>query len=162
MNITVIGTGGWGTALAVLLHGNGQRVTLWGRLSEEVEPILTARENRLFLPGVKVPAEILVTLDTQAALRGAELVVLAVPSHGMRPICQQLRNFLPATAALVHVAKGIENETGARMSEVISAELPQNRVVVLSGPSHAEEVGRGIPSAVVVASRDVAATALAQ
>ena len=154
MNITVIGTGGWGTALAVLLNGNGHRVILWGRLPEEVEPILTTRENKLFLPGVKVPPSILVTLDTAAALRAAELVVLAVPSHGMRPICRQLREFLPAGAALVHVAKGIENETGARMSEVIAAELPQNHVVVLSGPSHAEEVGRGIPTAVVVASRE--------
>ncbi len=162
MNITVIGTGGWGTALVVLLHGNGHRVTLWGRLPEEVEPILAIRENRLFLPGVPVPSAILVTLDTAAALREAELVVLAVPSHGMRSICQQLRDFLPATAALVHVAKGIENETGARMSEVIAAELPQNRVVVLSGPSHAEEVGRGIPTAVVVASRDTGAATLTQ
>jgi len=155
MNITVIGTGGWGTALAVLLHGNGQHVTLWGRLSEEVEPILATRENRLFLPGVPVPAEILVTLETAAALRAAELVVLAVPSHGMRPICRQLREFLPASAALVHVAKGIENETGARMSEVIAAEL-QRDVIVLSGPSHAEEVGRGVPTAVVVAGRNAA------
>lgn len=162
MNITVIGTGGWGTALAVLLHGNGHRVTLWGRLPEEVAPILATRENKLFLPGVQVPSAILVTLDTAAALRAAEMVVLAVPSHGMRPICRQLREFLPAASALVHVAKGIENETGARMSEVIAAELPQNRVVVLSGPSHAEEVGRGIPTAVVVAAREAGPAAVAQ
>ena len=162
MNITVIGTGGWGTALAVLLHGNGQAVTLWGRLPEEVDPILTDRENKLFLPGVKVPAEIQVTLDTAAALRAAELVVLAVPSHGMRPICRQVREFVPATALVVHVAKGIENETGARMSEVIAAELPKNCVGVLSGPSHAEEVGRGIPTAVVVASSHAELASVAQ
>jgi len=162
MNITVIGTGGWGTALAVLLHGNGHAVTLWGRLSEEVEPILATRENRLFLPGVKVPETIQVTLDTAAALRIAELVVLAVPSHGMRPICRQLREFVPPAAKLVHVAKGIENETGARMSEVIAAELPQNQIGVLSGPSHAEEVGRGIPTAVVVASADAGLATVAQ
>ena len=162
MNITVIGTGGWGTALAVLLNGNGQAVTLWGRLPEEVDPILANRENKLFLPGVKVPAEILVTLDTAAALRSAELVVLAVPSHGMRPICRQVREFVPAAAMLVHVAKGIENETGARMSEVIAAELPQNHVGVLSGPSHAEEVGRGIPTAVVVASSHSGLATVAQ
>lgn len=162
MNITVIGTGGWGTALAVLLHGNGHHVTLWGRLPEEVEPILATRENRLFLPGVPVPPAILVTLDTAAALRAAELVVLAVPSHGMRPICRKLREFMPAAATVVHVVKGIENETGARMSEVIAAELPPNCVVVLSGPSHAEEVGRGIPTAVVVASRDDGQAAVVQ
>ena len=156
MNITVIGTGGWGTALAVLLHGNGHRVTLWGRLPEEVDPILAHRENKTFLPGVKIPDAVQVTLDTKTALRQAEMAVFAVPSHGMRPICRQVREYLPANAALVHVAKGIENETGARMSEVIAEELKTDRVVVLSGPSHAEEVGRGIPTAVVVAGRDAA------
>ena len=153
MNVTVIGTGGWGTALAVLLHGNGQKVALWGRLKEEVDPILAAGENKAFLPGVKIPREITVTLDAKSALRGSELIVLAVPSHGMRPICKQLREFIPQGATLVHVAKGIENETGARMSEVIAEVLGTDRVVVLSGPSHAEEVGRGIPTAVVVASQ---------
>lgn len=150
MNVTVIGTGGWGTALAVLLHSNKHRVTLWGRLPEEVNPILADRENKAFLPGVKIPGEINVTLDTPAALRGAELVVLAVPSHGMRPICRQVRESLPAGATLVHVAKGLETDTGARMSEVIAAELKRD-AIVLSGPSHAEEVARGIPTAVVVA-----------
>lgn len=162
MKIAVIGTGGWGTALAVLLHGNGHNVTLWGRLPEEVDPILAARENKAFLPGVKIPREILVTLDAKAALRDAELVVLAVPSHGMRPICRQLREFLPLQAPLVSVAKGIENETGARMSEVIAAELKTDRIIALSGPSHAEEVGRGIPTAVVVASTDAGLGATAQ
>jgi glycerol-3-phosphate dehydrogenase (NAD(P)+) len=125
-------------------------VTLWGRLQEEVEPILVYRENKTLLPGVKIPEAITATLDTHAALRNAELVVLAVPSHGMRPICRQLKDFLPPDAILVHVAKGIENETGARMSEIIAAEL-EREAVVLSGPSHAEEVGRGVPTAVVVA-----------
>jgi glycerol-3-phosphate dehydrogenase (NAD(P)+) len=155
MNIAVIGTGGWGTALAVLLHGNSHRVALWGRLAEEVEPILAARENREFLPGVEIPREILVTLDAGSALRGAELVVLAVPSHGMRPICGQLKPFLPPGVPLINVAKGIENETGAHMSEVIAEVLNTDRIIVLSGPSHAEEVGRGIPTAVVVAAKDV-------
>jgi glycerol-3-phosphate dehydrogenase (NAD(P)+) len=161
MNITVIGTGGWGTALAVLLHGNGHRVTLWGRLAAEVEPILQHRENQIFLPGVKIPEAITVTLDVAAALRGAEMVVLAVPSHGMRAICRQLQPYLPGAATLVHVAKGIEVDTDARMSEVIAAELGRE-AVVLSGPSHAEEVGRGIPTAVVVASRDTAASVRVQ
>lgn len=150
MKVTVIGTGGWGTALAVLLHGNQHQVTLWGRLPEEVEPILAHRENKTFLPGVKISEAIEVTLDTKAALRDAEMVVLAVPSHGMRPICRQLG---ATNAVLVHVAKGIENETGARMSEIIAEELKRD-VVVLSGPSHAEEVGRGVPTAVVVAGKN--------
>ena len=155
MNVTVIGTGGWGTALAVLLHGNHHRVTLWGRIPEEVDPIVAARENKAFLPGVKIPDAVTVTLDDKAALRGAEMVVLAVPSHGMRPICERLRAFIPRDALVVHVAKGIENETGARMSEVVAGVLGHEDCVALSGPSHAEEVGRGIPTAVVVASKDV-------
>lgn len=162
MNITVIGTGGWGTALAVLLHGNGHRVTLWGRLPEEVEPILAYRENKLLLPGVTIPAEIVVTLDPVAALRGAEMVVLAVPSHGMRAICRQVAPHLPVRAILVHVAKGIEQDSDARMSEVIEAELGHGATVVLSGPSHAEEVGRGVPTAVVVAAADAARAAVVQ
>jgi glycerol-3-phosphate dehydrogenase (NAD(P)+) len=162
MNATVIGTGGWGTALAVLLHGNGHRVKLWGRLKEEVEPILEARENKLFLPGVTIPGEIDVTLDSQSALGDAGLVVLAVPSHGMRPICQQLREFMPGGVTLVSVAKGIETETGARMSQIIAEVLRTDRVVVLSGPSHAEEVGRGIPTAVVAASHQSALATVVQ
>jgi len=162
MNVTVIGTGGWGTALAVLLHGNGHKVTLWGRLKEEVEPIVAAGENKAFLPGVKIPREIVLTLDTKAALREAELAVLAVPSHGMRPICQQLRESVRSELPLISVAKGIENETGARMSEVIAEVIPKAGIIVLSGPSHAEEVGRGIPTAVVVASTDQALAVTAQ
>ena len=162
MNVAVIGTGGWGTALAVLLHGNGHKVTLWGRLPEEVEPIIAAGENKAFLPGVKIPREILLTLDAQSALREAALVVLAVPSHGMRPICEKVREFLPPDLPLISVAKGIETETGARMSEVIAQVLKTDRIIALSGPSHAEEVGRGIPTAVVVAAKDHALAATAQ
>jgi glycerol-3-phosphate dehydrogenase (NAD(P)+) len=162
MNVTVIGTGGWGTALAVLLHGNGHNVTLWGRLKEEVEPIIAAGENKMFLPGVKIAKEIVLTLDTKSALRGAELVVLAVPSHGMRPICGSLHDYLPTDVPVVSVAKGIENGTGSRMSEVIAEVLKTKHIVVLSGPSHAEEVGRGIPTAVVVASRQAEHAVLAQ
>ncbi len=156
MKIAVIGAGGWGTALAMLLHGNGHQVTLWGRLEEEVAPILATRENKLFLPGVTIPEQIRVTRDEAVALHGAELVVLAVPSHGMRTICERLKPHLPLSALLVHVAKGIETETDARMSEVIEAILGERALAVLSGPSHAEEVARGIPTAVVVASEDTA------
>ncbi|HUJ71887.1 MAG TPA: NAD(P)H-dependent glycerol-3-phosphate dehydrogenase, partial [Verrucomicrobiae bacterium] len=137
-------------------------VALWGRLKEEVDPIIVAGENKAFLPGVTIPPDILLTLDAKAALRDAELVVLAVPSHGMRPICQKLREFLPAGLPLVSVAKGIENETGARMSEVIAEVLKTDRIIALSGPSHAEEVGRGIPTAVVVAAKDPSLAAIAQ
>jgi glycerol-3-phosphate dehydrogenase (NAD(P)+) len=162
MNVTVIGTGGWGTALAVLLHGNGHNVTLWGRLKEEVDPIIAAGENQTFLPGIKIAKEIVLTLDTKSALHGSELVVLAVPSHGMRPTCEKIHDYLPTDVPVVSVAKGIENGTGSRMSEVIAEVLKTEHIVVLSGPSHAEEVGRGIPTAVVVASRQEQHAAQAQ
>jgi glycerol-3-phosphate dehydrogenase (NAD(P)+) len=161
MKIGVIGTGGWGTALAVLLHDNGHAVTLWGRIPAEVDPIVQDRENRLLLPGVSVPAGITVTME-DAQLCDAELAVLAVPSHGMRPICERLQPVLSSETVLVHVAKGIENDTGLRMSEVISAVLGKRLLGVLSGPSHAEEVGRGVPTAVVAASLDPAVARLAQ
>lgn len=154
MNVTVIGTGGWGTALALLLYRNGHRVTLWGRLPEEVEPILRDRENKRFLPGVPIPPDISITLDMASAMRAADVVVLAVPSHGMRTIARQLRPHLDADCQLVHVAKGIEVGTMARMTEVIAAETGRMDCLVLSGPSHAEEVGRGIPTAVVLAGND--------
>jgi glycerol-3-phosphate dehydrogenase (NAD(P)+) len=102
------------------------------------------------------------TLDAKSALRGTELVVLAVPSHGMRPICEKLRDYLPTDVPVVSVAKGIENGTGARMSEVIAEVLKTEHIVVLSGPSHAEEVGRGIPTAVVAASLQAQHAVLAQ
>jgi glycerol-3-phosphate dehydrogenase (NAD(P)+) len=154
MKIAVIGTGGWGTALAVLLHGNRHEVTLWGRIPAEVDPILRDRENKLLLPGVPVPAGIAVTLD-DAAVAGAELVTLAVPSHGMRSICERLKPVIADAKMLVHVAKGIEVDTDLRMSEVIRDVLGRE-APVLSGPSHAEEVGRGVPAAVVVAGKDAA------
>jgi len=138
--------------LAVLLEGNGHCVTLWGRLPEEVAPILAARENTAFLPGVKVPQTITVTLDEAAALGTADLAVLAVPSHGMRPISERVRPHLRRETVLVHVAKGIETDTGARMSEVIGQVLDRPDCVVLSGPSHAEEVAQGVPTAVVAAT----------
>jgi glycerol-3-phosphate dehydrogenase (NAD(P)+) len=153
MNVTVMGTGGWGTAIAVLLHGNGHKITLWGRLPEEVEPILRDRENKMFLPGVKIPREISITLDTKAALSEAQTVILAVPSHGMRAICEQMAAFATPKMTMVSVAKGIENDSDARMSEIIAEVLKTERIVALSGPSHAEEVGRGVPTAVVAASK---------
>jgi glycerol-3-phosphate dehydrogenase (NAD(P)+) len=152
MKITVVGTGGWGTALALLLHGNGHQVTLWGRMAEEVNPILETRENKLFLPGVPLPQSLTVTMD-MAAATDAELVVMAVPSHGMRAICKMFPKGALDGRIIVSVAKGIENDTAALMSQVIHDELATDKIVVLSGPSHAEEVGRGVPTAVVVASQ---------
>lgn len=162
MNVTVLGTGGWGTALAVLLQRNGHRVTLWGRLAEEVEPIARERENKRFLPGVPLPADIRVTGQMEEAMAEAHVAILAIPSHGMRAIARQLRPHLARDCVVVHVAKGIEVETTARMTQVIAEETGREDCLVLSGPSHAEEVGRGIPTAVVLAGRDAASCAQVQ
>jgi glycerol-3-phosphate dehydrogenase (NAD(P)+) len=155
LKVAVIGAGGWGTALAILLHGNGHEVCLWEFRPEVAEELARTRENRQLLPGVPIPEEILITADLEEAATGAELVVVAVPSHTMREVARRLRP-LPAVsqALVVSATKGIENESLMRMTEVLLAEMPElepRRVVALSGPSHAEEVSRGISTAVVCA-----------
>lgn len=156
MNVSVIGAGGWGTALAIVLSHNKHHVTLWGRDPLLMEVINERRLNADYLPGVQIPDTIAITSDLGEALADAALVILAVPSHGMRAVCEQLRATLHAqrSTTLVNVAKGIENETGMRMSEVIGDVIPDAAVATLSGPSHAEEVARGIPTAVVASSTD--------
>lgn len=164
MNISVIGAGGWGTALAVVLHQNGHRVALWGRDPSLVTRIAERRLNADYLPGVHIPESIVITSDLTASVNAAELAVLATPSHAMRNTCKKLpyATHNPQSTILVSVAKGIENDTGLRMSEVIGAEIPGARVATLSGPSHAEEVARGIPTAIVAASLDADAAAQTQ
>lgn len=164
MNISVIGAGGWGTALAIVLHQNGHHVTLWGRDPSLVKRVAERRLNADYLPGIHIPEAITITGDLPASVNTSEILVLATPSHAMRDTCATLHSALraPQPAAFVNVAKGIENDTGLRMSEVIEAMMPGARVATLSGPSHAEEVARGIPTAIVAASLDPAVAALTQ
>ncbi|MBC7186138.1 MAG: NAD(P)H-dependent glycerol-3-phosphate dehydrogenase [Calditrichaeota bacterium] len=155
MKVAVIGAGGWGTALAILLHGNGHEVRLWEFRPEVAEELARTRENRHLLPGVLIPEQILITADLEKAATEAELVVVAVPSHTMREVARLLRP-LPGMrkALVVSATKGIENDSLMRMTEVLLAEIPElepRRLVALSGPSHAEEVSRGISTAVVCA-----------
>lgn len=154
--IAVLGNGGWGTALALLLHQQGHRVAVWGAFAEEIEQLAASRFNERYLPGVRVPEEVALTSDMNDALRDADIVVMAVPSHVVREVCERSVEHLPAAASVVSVAKGIESESLKRMSEVIEETAQPARLAVLSGPSHAEEVARGIPTAVVAASRDPA------
>ncbi|WP_434075309.1 NAD(P)H-dependent glycerol-3-phosphate dehydrogenase [Moorella naiadis (nom. illeg.)] len=151
--IAVVGAGSWGTALAVLLARKGFRVNLWARRPEQVTALKKLRENRAYLPEVVLPATITLTADLAAAIREVDLVVLSVPSHAVRLMAQELRPLLPAGVIIVNTAKGLELETKKRLSTVL-AEEGLDRVVVLSGPSHAEEVGRGLPTTVVVAAAD--------
>ena len=154
MNITVVGSGGWGTALAVLLHHNGHRVTIWSFSQNEVDYIREHHENAL-LKGVKIPEEIGLTTDI-GAVADKDLVVSAVPSFAVRQTAEKMKPYLSENTILVSVTKGIERDTAKRMSEILE-EVTGRTVAVLSGPTHAEEVGRGIPTGCVVActKRDV-------
>jgi glycerol-3-phosphate dehydrogenase (NAD(P)+) len=161
MVIAVLSDGGWGTALALMLLGNGHTVRLWGPFPEYVSALRRCRENTRFLPGVPLPAELRLEADLGAATSAAELVVLAAPAQYARSLVQALRQTpLSADPLFVNVAKGIEVGSLLRMSELAQEVLAPRRYAVLSGPSHAEEVARGIPTAVVAAAAeaDVART----
>ena len=155
MKVAVVGSGAWGTALSLLLLENGNDVTLWSHSFEESETIKKAKENP-FLKGVPVPDGLKLTADL-GCVREAEVIVLATPSFAVRETARKLAALLSPQAIVVSVIKGIENETSLRMTQVIDEELHgRNTVVALSGPSHAEEVGRRIPTAVVSACSDIA------
>lgn len=147
MKITILGDGGWGTALAVMLHEKGNSVYLWSNFPEYADVLRKRRENIKFLPGVKIPEGIEIGTD----IIEAELTVLAIPSKYMREVCKKVRK----AKCLLSVSKGIETGSLKRMTEVIQEEIPGVPVSVLSGPSHAEEVSRGFPTAVVSASSDI-------
>lgn len=156
MRVAVIGAGGWGTALARLMADREATVNLWVRSPAVYKNIVLKRVNEPYLPGVKLPPAVRPTLDLAEALQGVGLVLLAVPSQGVRTAAAALREHIDPRALLVSAAKGLEERTLLRMSEVLEQELPETiagRIAVISGPNHAEEVSRGIPTAAVVASR---------
>lgn len=153
--IGIIGDGGWGTALAVHLAGLGHSVAVWGAFPEQIQETIARGENVRFLPGVKLDPGIQWTADPGAVCAGAEFVVTAVPSRYLRGVLDRFKGVVPQQAVVVNGAKGFDPETGCRLSRLISEELQCERLAVLSGPSHAEEVARGIPTAVVVAAEDV-------
>ncbi len=152
MDIQIIGAGGWGLALARLLALNHHRVRLWCREEDAPDRLRETRESPAYLPGVRLPEAVEVSREVDP---DCDLAVLAVPSHAMRAVVGRFR--LSPRAIRVSVAKGIENDTLLRMSEVITEMTPGVSVVALSGPSHAEEVGRGLPASVVAAGVDAAA-----
>ncbi|SDH04666.1 NAD(P)H-dependent glycerol-3-phosphate dehydrogenase [Desulfosporosinus hippei] len=148
--IAVYGAGSWGSALAVLLAKAGHQVSLIGRHADEMEEMKRQRENKRYLPGVPLPSGLLPTTDL--TLLKADMVVFSVPSHGVRDAARLVRPYLSEGCIVVNTAKGMEEGTHLRLSQVLIEELPYNPVAVLSGPSHAEEVGRDMPTTVVVAS----------
>jgi glycerol-3-phosphate dehydrogenase (NAD(P)+) len=151
--ISIVGAGSWGTAIAILMANKGFNVKLWVRDKELIERINDTRENAEYLPGAILPNNIVVASDMEYCCSGSETVIIAAPSHAMRDICSQMKDFTMNGQIIVSLAKGIENDTLLRMSQVINEFMPENEVAVVSGPSHAEEVAKGIPTAVVASSK---------
>lgn len=159
--IMILGSGGFGTSLAVLLHKHGYDVTMWSAFQQEIDAIRQYGENKKLLPGIPVDLSINLTSDITEA-ETAKLVIFAVPSHALRAVCQTARGHLRSDAVLINVGKGFEESTQKRLSVVISEEFPENDVVVLSGPSHAEEIARGVPTTIVATSKSREAAELVQ
>jgi glycerol-3-phosphate dehydrogenase (NAD(P)+) len=155
MKVTVLGAGGWGTTLALLLLGNGHDVTLWAYTQEQTDLLREKHENPEFLPGVPLPPNLKIMNDIEASCDRREMIVTAVPTQYLRSVIQKIAHVDLEASIICNVAKGIENSTLMTMSEVLLDVLQHERkenLAVLSGPSHAEEVSRRIPTAVVAAS----------
>lgn len=152
--MAVVGSGSFGTCLSMLLARNGVEVRQWCRGPELAQSMAHKRENTKYLPGIALPLNIWITTSLQDAVQGAEVVIMAVPSQAMRETAEAVRPHLEKGAKVLNVAKGIEHDTFLRMSEVLAQVLgPTFPVATLSGPNHAEEIAKGMPSATVIASR---------
>jgi glycerol-3-phosphate dehydrogenase (NAD(P)+) len=157
MNISVLGAGGWGTTLAILLQQNGHQVTLWEFDRNYAEEIALSRDNHTYLPGIKIPNEIFVTHSLEECCNNKHMIILAVPTQFIRSVLQGIKGYDFKNTTFVSVAKGIEKDTLKTVSHIIRDEIVNitpDQIGVLSGPSHAEEVARKIPTAVVAASHD--------
>ena len=151
--ISIIGAGSWGTALARLLAVNGHDVVMWSIVEDEIRMLQENHEHLTKLPGVKLPDDIVFTTDMECAVKGKDILVLAVPSPYTRSTSRTMAPYVSEGHIIVSVAKGIEESTLKVLADVIKEEIPQADVAVLCGPSHAEEVGRGIPTTVVAGAK---------
>lgn len=151
--VALLGAGAWGVALGVLLAENGNDVTMWTFLQSEAEMLINDRENKISLPGVKIPDSIKITTDLKEASIDKDMIVLATASRFIRTTCAKIKDFVRDNQIIINVAKGIEESTLMTMTDIISDEIPGCDAVVLSGPSHAEEVGRGLPTTCVVGAK---------
>jgi glycerol-3-phosphate dehydrogenase (NAD(P)+) len=157
MKISVLGAGGWGTTLAVLLHQKDNDVTLWEYKSNYAKEMVSTRENKNFLPGIKIPKSINITHSLDDCIKAKEMIIIAIPSQFIRNVLHEIRKSNYGETVFVSVAKGIEKDTLHTVSQIIKHELKdihQSQIGVISGPSHAEEVSRRVPTAVVAASKD--------
>lgn len=149
--VSIIGSGSWGTAIAVMLAENGHEITLWSYLKEESEALAENKENIPFLPGVKIPDGVKYTSDISKCT-DADLIITAVPSHAMRTTAKNLAPFVKKGQIILNISKGLEEGTYYTLSQILKAELPECVIAVMSGPSHAEEVSKQIPTTNVVAA----------
>jgi len=157
MRISVLGAGGWGTTLSILLFYNGHDVTLWEYKRHYAKVLDKTRENKIYLPGIKIPEEIKITHSLEESCDNKHFIVLAIPTQYIRSVLVQMKDFNFRNTTFVNVAKGIEKDSLKTVSQIILDEFKKispSQIGVLSGPSHAEEVSRKIPTAVVAASSD--------
>lgn len=162
MKIGVIGAGSWGIALTSILRKNGHDVIVWSILQDEVDMLIKEREHKSKLPGVLLDNEVRFTTDLETAVKESDVLVLAVPSPFIRSTSKSMKPFVKDGQIIVNVSKGIEESTLMTLSEVIEEEIPNAKVCVMCGPSHAEEVGKGLPTTIVVGSKEKEAAELLQ
>lgn len=153
--ISVIGAGSMGTAVSTLLAKNGHSVCMWSFLKEEVDMINNFREQKDKLPGVIIPETVKCTNDLAESINGAELIVFVIPSQTIRSNAREIAKYVKGNEVFACFSKGLEEGTGKRLTQVITEEIESNAVVAMSGPCHAEELGKGIPSAYVAACNEV-------
>lgn len=154
--LSVIGAGSWGTALAIVLQKNNHDVTVWSVIEDEIKMLNEKREHVDKLPGIKLSEKMIFTTDLEQSIKGMDLIVLAVPSPFIRNTAKNMAPYVGDGQLIVNVSKGIEEDTLMTLPQIIEEEIPQAKVAVLSGPSHAEEVGRGIPTTVVAGAKEKA------
>ena len=155
MKICVISAGSWGSALAYLLAENGHDVNLWFRNEEKAKKAIESGENSEYLPGVGIPDKVNVCWDIRAAADSCDVFVQGAPSKSVREILEKFEPYISRNATIVNIAKGLEESSCKRLSEVIEEVLPGRNVAILSGPTHAEEVAQKIPTAIVASSKDI-------
>lgn len=151
--VCVLGAGSWGTALSIVLANNGNNVSLWTLNETQKEIINSKKTNDKYLPNIKIPENIQATCDLESALKDSEIIVLSVPSQAIRDVCKKIKDYITPNQIIVNTSKGLERNTGLRISEIVYSEIKNARFAVLSGPSHAEEVALNLPTTITVASK---------
>ena len=154
-NVAILGAGSWGTALAIQLCNLGHKVDIWTRSQEDADNINEKREQKKYLPDVLIPTNISCYTDIERVLRSKEIIVVAIPSQHIRENLKNIKTLINSGQIIVSVTKGIEENSLMRMSQVINQEVPGSKIAILSGPSHAEEVAKNIPTTIVSASEDL-------